>query len=463
MASIVEIQDGHIIFNTVRAGLSETFQKNIPKATKETLKEIGMLLRPEDVTNNLWNEWIEGLLNVIGLEMVEASSIENELEPKINKSMPFGDLIRHYAVQPARGRDFRVTPNLDWSNPYYVYNPTVLVEYHRKNFRMQWYNSTFWDLASRAFDTASGMNTLITYIIQSLYEGRNNDVYQAQKEILNTYMHNADWPLKPYQTIEVPQIVDDVTARATILAVKNILTAWRRTSGDFNLEGFIKQVRGGNVDVFIRQELLNYLEVETYYGAFNRGDLALSPGTGGTAQPDFYILDNFGGIMAQAEPAGGGDPVNIYPVYSTREVDFGMVIGWSYTEGGAAVENLVPTSWVDPNQDVLMIIAEKSLMLGARARMDFNTTRNNTGRYDTHVLYEELALGYNGFANAAIIKMEPAATVTENSLAASIQQYTQSYDVSALPRKPESEETTKTMSNSQKSKLAQDLSKGKDI
>lgn len=460
---ITQIQDGHIIFNTVRAGLSENFQKNIPAATKETLRDIGMILRPEGITEHLWNEWISGLVNVIGLEMVETTSIENELEPKLNKSMPFGDLIRHYAVQPAKGRDFRVTPNMDWSNPYYVYNPTVLVEYHRKNFRMQWYNSTFWDLASKAFDSNSGMSTLITYIIESLYQGRNNDVYQAQKEILNTYMTNPDWPLKPSQRIQVSALVDETSARALINSVKNILTAWRRTTGDFNLEGLVKQVRSGDVDVFIRQEVMNYLETETWYAAFNRGDLAFTPGTGNTATPSLYFLDNFGGIYAQAGSADDPDVlVDIYPVYSTRQVDLGMVIGWSYTENDTApVDGLEPTNWVDPHANVLMIIAEKSLMLGARARQDFNTTRNNTGRYDTHVLYEELALGYNGFSNACVIEMLDADTSV--GLAATIATNTQNYTADAIPRQPFSEETTKTMSSSAKKKLAEDISTGKDI
>lgn len=460
---ITQIQDGHLIFNTVRAGLSENFQKNIPAATKETLRDIGMILRPEGITEHLWNEWIGGLVNVIGLEMIETTSIENELEPKLNKSMPFGDLIRHYAVQPAKGRDFRVTPNMDWSNPYYVYNPTVLVEYHRKNFRMQWYNSTFWDLASKAFDSNSGMSTLITYIIESLYQGRNNDVYQAQKEILNTYMTNTDWPLKPYQRIQVPALVDEVSARALINSVKNMLTAWRRTTGDFNLEGLVKQVRSGDVDVFIRQEVMNYLETETWYAAFNRGDLAFTPGTGNTATPSLYFLDNFGGIYAQAPSADDPDVlVDIYPVYSTRQVDLGMVIGWAYMEGSTTpVANLEPTNWVDPHANVLMIIAEKSLMLGARSRQDFNTTRNNTGRYDTHVLYEELALGYNGFANACVIEMLDADPTV--GLAAAIAANTQNYTVDAIPRQPDSEETTKTMSSAAKKKLAEDVSTGKEL
>lgn len=110
-----------------------------------------------------------------------------------------------------------------------------------------------------------------------------------------------------------------------------------------------------------------------------------------------------------------------------------------------------------------MIIAEKSLMLGARARQDFNTTRNNTGRYDTHVLYEELALGYNGFANAAVITMTGADPTIEGSLAQTIAMNTHNYDVSAIARKPESEETTKTMSKTQRDKLAKDVQKGKEI
>lgn len=399
------IVDGYLIYNKLRAGMSPTFQERIPAATKDSLNSIGYRLTPQQVAESPFNELHGELFNRIVTVMFEQVSYENPLEDLIIRDMPWGDIIQHIAVQIGVGRDFRVTPEAEWSNDYIVHNRPVIAEYHKINWRMQWWVTTFWDVAAKAFDSNAGFSSLIMLIVSTLQKERNIDVYVSLKQIFDDvieYILSADG--KPtMRTRPFEAVVNEETAKQVLLAIKNIATAWTRFTGAFNAQGLEKAINSGTtLDLFIRAEFANYLTTEVWSSIFHPEYLGLGDtGVGNVPQIRVRYIEDFGGIYAV-----DGDGARIYPVYGTTEATRGMVVGWTNTEGGALVPDLAPTSYVDPHENVLALLAERNAIFAARVREDLNRVRSVSGRYDNDWLYGEYLMAWSGFANMCLIQCE---------------------------------------------------------
>lgn len=399
------IVDGYLIFNKLRAGMSEQFQQRIPAATKETLASVGARLTPSQIGENAFNELYGELVNRLVVTTFENVTITNPLEDLISRDMPWGDLIQNIAVRIGVGRDFAVTQQGDWSNDYIVNKRPVIAEYHRKNFRMQWWVTTFWDLAAKAFDSNAGFSTLNMMIVGTLMMEMNEDVYLVQKELFHMSLEDPAYLNNMYMRSRTFEpVVNEETAKQVLLAVKNIMLAWGRTSGLFNMQNLVKQVNSGStVDFFVRGEFANYLNTEVLSSIYHPDKLGLTDaGVGNVPNIRIRYVEDFGGVY----PVAGETPARIYPVYGTTEATRGMVVGWSTTEGGAVVPDLAPESWVDPHENIIGILAESGMYFGANVRQDMNIKRSVSGRYDNNWLYRELLLAYSGFANMCAIQVE---------------------------------------------------------
>lgn len=393
--------------------MSEEFQTRIPAATKETLASIGGRLTPAQIGTNAFNELYDELVNRLVVTTFENVTISNPLEDEISRSMPWGDLIQNIAVRIGVGRDFSVTEQCDWSNDYIVNKRPVVAEYHRKNFRMQWWVTTFWDLAAKAFDSNAGFSSLNMLIVGTLLLEMNEDVYLVQRELRHMLLTDPDFVNNPYMhSREFEPVVDAESAKQVLLAVKNILLAWTRTSGLFNMQGLVKQVNSSSTVVMeVRGEFANYLNTELYGSILNRPELLGLTDSGVNNTPSIRIkyVENFGGIYPTAQNATGDAEVRIYPVYGTSECTRGMVIGWKYTDSPntePAVEGLSPQNWVDPHENTIALLKEEGATFGAQVRQDMNVVRSVSGRYDNNWLYRELLLAYSGFANMCEIRTQ---------------------------------------------------------
>lgn len=438
------IIDGYLIYNKLRAGMSEEFQQRIPKATKETLASVGGRLKPARIGTNAFNEVYDELVNRLVVTTFEMVTINNPLEDEINRNMEWGDLIQNIAVRIGVGRDFAVTEQCDWSNDYIVNKRPVTAEYHRKNFRMQWWVTTYWDLAAKAFDSNAGFSSLNMLIVGSLMLEMSEDVYLVQRELRHMALTDPDFLNNPYmRSREFEAVVNEETAKQVLLGIKNIMLAWTRTSGLFNMQRLVKQVNStAPVTLQIRGEFANYLSTEVWSSIFNPQNLGIGDsGVGNTPPIRVKFVENFGGIYPTALDSEGTETVRIYPVYGTNECNRGMVIGWRYTENDAdpAIEDLQPTGWVDPHENTLAILSESGMFFGAQVRQDMNVVRSVSGRYDNNWLYRELLLAYSGFANMCEIRTQ-APPADESWFEAPV---TLSVANAKMPMLPDSEELEK--------------------
>lgn len=151
------------ILNTIRDNMSEFYQKRIPEATKENLKQIGDWLASND---KLMNEYINGYINEVGARYILAKIYNNKFAKMKQADVPYGSTINEIYINPAvdvgYSKDQTIllkTTRPDGKVAYYgrvrtsKYPVTITEQQIMQSFRnemeyMSWHNATMSSLYS---------------------------------------------------------------------------------------------------------------------------------------------------------------------------------------------------------------------------------------------------------------------------------------------------------------------------
>ncbi|MBO7735166.1 MAG: hypothetical protein J6S67_21560 [Methanobrevibacter sp.] len=244
------------------------YHKYVPVVTESTT--IGEFGQPilDSANVNVLNDFV-GLLKKVVATAVYNKTFNNPLANLEGERMPLGQFIEDVYVNPAKARGFNVN---DFAGLLQKYEAEMATQYLTVNSDLQYCVTITREKIRNAFTSWSNLESLITGMVNSLYNGAYITRYnQAKGLVLSAYSGNN----VKVQTVSA--VSDASTAKALVKSMRATFSKMQIPSTRYNAWN---QVKGGNlalktwsdpedVIVMISADVEANLDVEVLASAFN--------------------------------------------------------------------------------------------------------------------------------------------------------------------------------------------------
>lgn len=255
------------IMNAIRATASNDYQRRIPAASKA---------RFQDTFQEIWrysparNEFIDALINRIGLVIARNNSWTNPLAKFKHGMLEFGDTIEEIMVGLADARTYEHDRDYMEQDIFGQERPEVQARFHKIN-REEFYKITVKEFAlERAFLTANGLSDFIVKLMEAPTTSDNWDEFLHTTRLFAEY-ENADGFFK----VNIPEISAQGSTEADS---KFALRRMREAAGNlaflsrhYNAAKMPMTAKPEELELFITPEANAAMDVEALAGAFNIG------------------------------------------------------------------------------------------------------------------------------------------------------------------------------------------------
>lgn len=248
------------ILNAIRNSASMDYQNYVPIATQDAgvIKQIGNIIMDMPT---LQNEFINSLINRIGLVYVQSKTYENPWQMFKRGIMEFGETVEEVFVNIAKIHNY----DADVSEREWMKREAadVRTAFHVLNYK-KFYKTTIqeYDL-KRAFLTPRGMYDLVEKIVKSLYTSMNFHEFVAMKYLVAKHLLAGQ--LKPVVISEVTSANMKGIA-STIKGVSNNMTFM---NSDYNLAGVATHTLHEDQYIIMTSAFDAMFDVEVLAAAFN--------------------------------------------------------------------------------------------------------------------------------------------------------------------------------------------------
>lgn len=166
---------------------SNAYQNNVPKIDDNT--SIDNFSAPLLKNTTFLNEFCEALIQRIVYTQFEIKSYNNPLKFLEGEEMPLGYLGQEIFNNPAHGRNYDIT---DFAGLLKHYESDTKVQYNKINFDKQYVVTVVREKIKQAMTSWNNLETYITSLTNSLYNGAYIDEYRHTKYLVsNAYRENA--------------------------------------------------------------------------------------------------------------------------------------------------------------------------------------------------------------------------------------------------------------------------------
>lgn len=334
-----------------------TFESHTAEGTKELFTEKGYEAVTRNSLTDVINEWF-GVSLRVAFQMLDVADARN---PLVDSGLvevcylPNGGITQRMAMSSIKPVSPAYKGLADYTSvDQQVIKKTPIEErFFEMNFDYQAL-ATLQDFnVKQIFISEYGMGQVLAGIMQGLQAGYTKQEYYNVLEALNAALNSTAHPLQNSQVINI-----DWTAGApTVDQLKNFIRTMQNLDASFrsvastskyNAAGFDTIVRTSDFVALIRPDILTEIGLMNALNA--PGNMSIPFST--------HPIENFGGMIPVY--ATGDDSTDVYPVYDT----LGTNVGWATEEDATTAtytDNQI--SWVDPNADVLAVIAQRGLIL----------------------------------------------------------------------------------------------------
>lgn len=396
------------LYNAVRGGCSPNFVNRMPKADATNIKEIGEMLTSANYTAE-YNEWLDNLVNRIGLTLYRESNAHNKLSWCYMDSMEYGAFIQEIGVRLIQAEDY---PEQDGTtlDPFVKRNPDVESLMYQFNSKRMYPVTVYREQVRRAFIDVNGVDSLISMIVATLTKSSEVDRFISIKQVLHQSIESAygeatnlgikmkeqqlltaeydgsptlNASLNSFMDFNYPMdtTVDGLTNWITNVAI--IVSDMAYPRDNYNEAGITHMCEPSDLVLFIRQDLLNLIDKKVLAYAFNRENLTLG-GLGVRIEP----LDNFG-IKEQTKKDG----TPTVPTYSETD---GSVTGFNPAD--------VPQLEKEFDVKVGAILMDKRRLMVVNNLLRMESIWNPRGLYTNYFLHDWNMFAQSGMLNCVVIE-----------------------------------------------------------
>lgn len=249
------------IWNVVNAIRNDDsyLRDNIPTANMDNVLAVGAGLLGNETVQNAF---IGSLINRIAKVIIQRVSLTNPLA--MFKKGPFrnGYTIEQIFVDICRAHKYN--PDVAETEVFKREIPNVKVLFHQVN-REDFYKQTIsQDQLKQAFTSWDGVTSLVTGIINAMYNSNNVDEYAYMKSLFSNYAS------KNYFTmVKVPEPKDADSARSFLTTVKAYSNRLTFPSNRYNALGVTTQTDKADQYLFMNSDIDALADVNVLAQAFN--------------------------------------------------------------------------------------------------------------------------------------------------------------------------------------------------
>lgn len=406
-----------------------TFASHTAKGTADMFTEKGFeALQRGDVT--VFNDWFKISLR-IAFQMLNVATAKNPLADSGLVEVyntPNGGYTQRMAlgaVKPLTPK-FRGLENGSSVDPFIVRKPDLAERFFEQNFDYQNLITNQQFQAKTIFISEYGMGQVLAGILEALQAAYTKQEYFNTLECLNAAINSTATPLKDTQVIRLSSWTDASPAVAEltqfIKICKNIARDMKSSASTdkYNASSFDSVANASDYVMLVRPSVMTDIETMNALNAPESKSIPFS----------VHEVQNFGGLVPYTMKANGDLDTEVQPIYDdlgecVAYVDASVTVNgparlvnnkWVVnvtTDGKTSDTNQTVTdsevTWVDPNEDVLAVIAQKGVIFeNAQNPYTVEPIRNPRGMYDNYFANRPgTAIVYDSYRGLILI-MKPA-------------------------------------------------------
>lgn len=257
-------------FNFIRNNSTEAFVNVVPAATEDNIASIKDILF-NDSYQPMLNEFVNNLINRIGLTIIRNKSFSNPLAVFKKGAVPLGTDIAEVYENPAIAEQYEYS-NTAMAKLLTITDPDTHVAYYRRN-RQDLYTKTIArEGLQGAFDSWDKFEDFVSAITQSLYSGNYIDEFKYTKELIDGAYAEDKVIVK-----QVSNPVDTATSKAFLKQVRALYSQMSFPSTEYNAYSKFSGAKGTvttwtdpeRVVLIIRADVMAEVDVEALASAFN--------------------------------------------------------------------------------------------------------------------------------------------------------------------------------------------------
>jgi hypothetical protein len=253
------------ILNAIRGERSNAYQERIPEATQANIDQVIQNLLDYAPDRN---EFVDGLVNRIGLVLFKNQIWTNPLAQFKRGKLEFGDTIEEIMNGLLQARRYIAERDYLEKDIFGKEVPEVKVAYHKVD-RQDFYKLTVVEADLRkAFINPNGLMTFISNLINMAVTSDNWDEFLLMAGLFRNYYKAGG-----FFKLNVPDIgaanSTEAQAKAALRSVRTIAGNLKYLSRHYNAAGLPVAAQPEEMILFITPEANAALDVEALAGAFN--------------------------------------------------------------------------------------------------------------------------------------------------------------------------------------------------
>lgn len=244
------------ILNTIRANASAQYQDQVPEvATNYDVRQVGDVFFGYP---NLANEFLSALVNQIALVQIRSATFNNPYRMFKKGFLKTGETVEEVFVQIAKARDF--SPEKAASRELKRTIPDVRSAFHLINWKVQYPVTVQREDLRQAFTSISGVEDLISRIIDSVIRAAEYDDFLLVKYLLIKAVSHGK--MKPVAF----DAADSKNAATAFRGTSNMLTFMKN---DYNMAGVTTVTPREDQYIFMDAQYNAKFDVEVLAAAFH--------------------------------------------------------------------------------------------------------------------------------------------------------------------------------------------------
>lgn len=277
------VPNGMLLLNVIRSDASQAYKDRVPEATQDNIAEIGNPILNYEATRN---EFLDALVNRIGMVIITSRSYNNPLKRFKKGMMSLGETVEEIFV------------NIIKAEPYYLVDdqgktaaqdeferrlPNVLAAFHKRNRQDKYPVTIQNDDLRTAFLSYQGVEDLVSKIIKAVYTSDEYDEFLLMKNVF--FEAGVRGALRP---VTVPGLDSDVNAKKTMTVFRQTALDLTFMRSDSNFMGVTTHTPLDEQVIFILSSVAATVDVEVLASAFNMDKTNFIGSR--------VIVDDFGGL-----------------------------------------------------------------------------------------------------------------------------------------------------------------------
>lgn len=255
------VTETYSIINAIRNEATEQFRNYVPLANAENVAQVGAGLM---INQTVQNEFISALVDRIGLVIIRATSLKNDLAKFKKGQMPMGRTIEEIFVDITQ--EMKYDPEVAEDQVFKREIPNVKTLFHEMN-RQGFYKQTIQQQSLKtAFVSWGNFEDFTSRVISAMYNSANVDEYNYMKLIIDNYYSKGHFKVVP-----VDPIAGETTAKEFIKKVRTTATLMSLGQGSREYNSLAVQTRTDMADMhlIISARLNAEVDVDVLAKAFN--------------------------------------------------------------------------------------------------------------------------------------------------------------------------------------------------